>query len=243
MHRGRFPPAGRTIHQAIEPARAVPPAAGLRRTAGEDGPMPTSRFQRTFAAATVACALVSAPAAAQSPPARAADERGEATSVAARLAAIEARLERIAAALEEQAELARLDVIASRVEAGERRLDELEGTRAQARSYLLTLRERRSTAVTVLAEARGRVETGWPPGPREEAVRLHDEAETLLEQLDAEVATQELSVTGLDDRADRLRLEVAAWSALLEAELGPQIPAAEEAEGPAEEPEAAGSVP
>jgi hypothetical protein len=47
----------------------------------------------------------------------------------------------------------------------------------------------------------------------------------------------------LDERADRLRQEVAAWSALLEAELGPQIPAAEEAEGPAAETETAGSVP
>jgi len=197
--------------------------------------MPTSRLQRSFAAAVIACALASA-AAAQAAAAPEPADRDDAASVAARLGAIEVRLERIAVALEEQAELARLDVIVRRVESGERRLDDLEGSRAQARAYLLTLRERRATADRVLAEASARAETGWPPGPREEAVRLRDEAAITLEQIDLEIAAQEASVAGLDARAARLRQEITAWSALLEAELEPPIPAAEESEEPAEAP-------
>ncbi len=198
--------------------------------------MPTHRLQRSFAAAVIACALASG-AAAQSARAPAPAGRDDEASVAARLAAIEVRLERIAVALEQQAELARLDVIVRRVESGERRLDDLEGSRAQARAYLLTLRERRATADRVLAEARARAETGWPPGPREEAVRLRDEAATTLEQIDLEIAAQESSVAGLDARAARLRQEIAAWSALLEAELAPPIPPVEETEEPVEAPE------
>jgi hypothetical protein len=201
--------------------------------------MPTHRVQRSFAAAAITVAFASS-AAGQTPQAPAPADRDDAASTADRRAGIEAQLERIAVALEEQVELARLDVIVRRVEAGERRLDELEGARAQARAYLLTLRERRATAARVLAEARARAETGWPPGPREEAVRLRDEAATMLEQLDLEIADQDGAAAGLEARADRLRREIAAWSALLEAELAPPIPAAEESE---EAPEAAGREP
>jgi hypothetical protein len=98
------------------------------------------------------------------------------------------------------------------------------------------LRERLATADRELAAARERVETSWPPGPREEAVRLRDEAETQRAQIDAEIAAEEESLAGLDARTARLQQENAAWSRLLEAELEPPIPAEEE---PAEAPEAA----
>lgn len=202
--------------------------------------MSRSRFQRLFVATVIVCALASAATAEQSPPAPKAADRGESVSVAARLAAIEARLERIAAALEEQLELVRLDLIARRVESGERRLDELEGSRAQVRSYLLSLRERLATADRVLAGARERVETSWPPGSRSETVRLRDEAETTREQIDAEIASQEGSLAGVDARAARLRQEIIAWNRLLEAQLEPPIPAADE---PVEAPEASSAVP
>ena len=206
--------------------------------------MPSSRCQRLLVTVVMVGALASAAdAAAQSPPPPRAADRGESVSVAARLGAIEARLERIAAALEEQLELARLDLIARRVESGERRLDELEGSRAQARSYLLALRERLATADRVLAAARERVETSWPPGPREEAVRLRDEAETTREQIEAEIASQAESLAALDARAVRLQQEITAWSRLLEAQLEPPLPAAEEpVEGP-EAPETSSPAP
>ena len=196
--------------------------------------MSRSRFQRVFVPVVIVGVLAAADAAAQSTPPLEAADRGESVLVAARLATIEAQLERLATALEEQLELARLDLIARRVESGERRLDGLEGSRAQARSYLLALRERQATADRVLAAARERVETSWPPGPREEAVRLRDEAETNREQIEAEIASQEESLAALDTRAARLQQEITAWSRLLEAELEPPIPAAEE---PAEAPE------
>lgn len=199
------------------------------------------RFPRSAAAVLLAGALASAvasPAAAQAAPQG--ERAGGAASdpVAARLAAIDARLERIASALEEQLDLTRLDLIVRRVESGERRLDDLEGSRAQAGSYLLTLRERRATAETVLAQASEQVRTGWPPGPREDAVRQRDEAESVLSQLDAEIADQESSLADLDARAARLRQEINAWSRLLEEELEPPpIPAAEEAAETPEVPE------
>jgi hypothetical protein len=187
-----------------------------------------------FAATALVWAQGPTTLAAASPPAPPPAGRAEDGSVTARLAAIESRLDRIAAALEEQLELARLELIACRVESGERRLDALEGTRAQARSYLLSLGERRATADRILAGARERVETGWPPGPRSETTRLRDEAQTTLDLLDAEIAEQETAVAGLDARAESLRLEIAAWNGLLEAELGPRLPAAEEATEPPE---------
>jgi hypothetical protein len=190
--------------------------------------MRTSRRQRSGAAVVILCALA-ATAAAQSARAPAAAARAEETSAPERLSAIEARLERIAAALEQQVELARLDLIVRRVESGERRLDELEGSLAQARSYDLALRERRASAATVLAETEERVATGWPPGPREEAVRRRDEAEATLGEIDAAIASQEASLADLAARAARLRQEIAAWSALLEAELGAAVPPLEEA--------------
>ena len=89
----------------------------------------------------------------------------------------------------------------------------------------------------VLAETEERVETGWPPGPREEAVRRRDEAEATLGEIDAAIASQEASLADLDARAARLRQEIAAWSALLEAELGAAVPPLEEtAEGEAPQP-------
>lgn len=187
-----------------------------------------------LAAAALVCALGPTVTAAASPPAPPPAGRAEDGSVTARLAAIESRLDRIAAALEEQLELARLELIAARVESGERRLDAQEGARAQARSYLLSLRERRATADRVLAEARERVETGWPPGPRSETTRLRDEAQTTLDLIDAEIAEQEAGVTGLDARSESLRREIAAWNELLEAELGPRLSTVEGAAGPPE---------
>lgn len=198
--------------------------------------MTRRRFRRS-AAALIAGALALAavfPAVAQAPrrsePADAAPTNAASDPVADRLSTIEARLERIAVALEQQLDLARLDLIVRRVESGERRLDDLEGSRAQASSYLLTLRERRATVETALAEAEEQVRTGWPPGPREEAVGQRDQAEEVLSQVDAEIEAQETSIAELDARAARLRQEIEAWSRLLEEELEPPpIPAAEEA--------------
>jgi hypothetical protein len=201
--------------------------------------MPTSRFQRTFTAATVACAFVCAPATAQPPPPRAAGERTEAASTGARLAAIEAGLERIAAALEEQAELARLDVIARRVEAGNGGSRSWRG-RAPRRALTCSPSARGSRPLSPRSPRRvggsrpaGRPVRAKKPSACASRPRPASSRSTPRSRL------RELSVTGLDERADRLRQEVAAWSALLEAELGPPIPAAEEAE----EPEAATSAP
>jgi chromosome segregation ATPase len=202
--------------------------------------MSKCRLQRFSVAAVIVCALAAAATAEPSPPATTAADRRESVSVAPRPGAIEILLDRIAAALEEQLELERLDLIARRVESGERRLDELEGSRAQARSYLLSLRERLATADRVLAGARERVETSWPPGSRAEAVRLRDEAETTREQIDAEIASQEESLAAIDARAARVRQEITAWNRLLEGQLEAPIPAAEE---PVEGPEASSAVP
>lgn len=189
-------------HRPLRPRRGHRPAPGLAVVAG------------AVLAALVALAL---PAAAQEA-AKTREEKPPA-GVDGRLATIDAKLDRIAVALEAQQEMAQLELMLRRVESTERRIDGLETSRVQARTYLGTLAEKRIAAEGLLAETRDTVRSGWPTAPRGELLRQQKDAEENLERLGEEIEGIQALVAQIEARIGDLRRDAAEWSAMLETRL------------------------